>query len=442
MLVAMVRFFQSKASGSAYRLHLAVLAACASALTCASPLLAQGPCGQAQSSGYFKPLTDGEGLRYPLTIGPLSWRLLGHQIQPLKGSDGMIHLAYALLFTNSWNRPATLKSIEVVDPAHDNAVTGANHVTTATNQDITGQLRLLSLPVTQDQKNFAMEVPPGQSAVAYFDVTYGDAAQVPRTIAHRVVVSAQSRDQKPQDFTLLSPPMRLDCNPPVVLAPPFKGDGWVDANGCCREIGPHRFVMNSINGSMAATEEFAIDWIRVDAQGHQFNGDPKDPKAWVDYGAELLAVAPGTVVEVMSDLPDAPAGKAPDDLTIPQIAGNRVIIEIGQGRYAEYAHLAPHSVTVKVGDYVQQGQRIGLLGNTGNTTAPHLHFQLMDRPSSLDGSALPFVFDQMQLQARVTINLDELDAWWNNPAPLPMDTKVAKPLTFAMPLSLDVVGFK
>jgi len=66
----------------------------------------------------------------------------------------------------------------------------------------------------------------------------------------------------------------------------------------------------------------------------------------------------------------------------------------------------------------------------------------MDRPSSLDGSALPFVFDQMQLQARVTINLDELDAWWNNPAPLPMDTKVAKLLTFAMPLSLDVVGFK
>src|SRR6476660_2567730 len=66
MLVAMVRVFQSKASGSAYRLHLAVLAACASALTCASPLLAQGPCGQAQSSGYFKPLTDGEGLRYPL----------------------------------------------------------------------------------------------------------------------------------------------------------------------------------------------------------------------------------------------------------------------------------------------------------------------------------------------------------------------------------------
>src|SRR5215471_2266535 len=85
-----------------------------------SLLFAQAPCGQPEWAGYFEPLTNGEGLRYPLSIGPLSWRLLGHQIQPVKGSDGMIHVAYALLVTNSWNRPATLKSIEVVDPAHDN----------------------------------------------------------------------------------------------------------------------------------------------------------------------------------------------------------------------------------------------------------------------------------------------------------------------------------
>jgi len=407
-----------------------------------SLLFAQAPCGQPQWSGYFEPLTNGEGLRYPLSMGPLSWRLLGHQIQPVKGSDGMIHLAYALQVTNSWSRPATLKSIEVVDPAHDNGVTGKYAVVTAKEQDITGKLRLLSLPVTQDVSNFRTEVPAGQSGIAYFDVTYADPAQVPRAIAHRVVVSAADHDGKPQDFTVLSPPMRLDCNPPIVLAPPFKGDGWVNANGCCKEIGPHRFVMNSINGSLAATEEFAIDWIRVDAQGHQFNGDPKDPKAWVGYGAELLAVAPGMVVEVMDGLPDVAAGKAPDNLTIPQIAGNRVIIDIGQGRFAEYDHLAPHSVTVKVGAYVQQGQKIGLLGNSGNTTAPHLHFQLMDRPSPLDGAALPFVFAYMQLQGRITINLDELEAMWNNPSPVPMDTKLAKSLTFAMPLSLDVVSFK
>ena len=405
------------------------------------PLFAQAPCGQPQWAGYFEPLTNGEGLRYPLSIGPLSWRLLGHQIQPVKGSDGRIHLAYALLITNSWNRPATLMSIEVVDPTPGNAVTGKNAVVTSKDQDIAGKLRLLSLP-TQDGSSFHMEVPAGQSGIAYFDVTYADPAQVPRAIAHRVVVNVADRDGKPKDFTVLSPPMRLDCNPPVVLGPPFKGDGWVNANGCCREIGPHRFVMNSVNGSLAATEEFAIDWIRVDAQGHQFDGDPKDPKAWVDYGAELLAVAPGTVVEVMDDLPDVPAGKAPDNLTIPQIAGNRVIIDIGQGRFAEYDHLAPRSATVKVGDYVQQGQKIGLLGNSGNTTAPHLHFQLMDRPSTLDGAALPFVFAYMQLQGRITINLDELDAMWNNPSPVPVDTKLAKPLTFAMPLSLDVLSFK
>jgi murein DD-endopeptidase MepM/ murein hydrolase activator NlpD len=200
--------------------------------------------------------------------------------------------------------------------------------------------------------------------------------------------------------------------------------------------------MNSINGSLAATEEFAIDWVRVDAQGRMFTGDFKDPKHWYGYGAELLAVAPGLVVEVVSDLPDEVAGKSPDNLTIEQFPGNRVIIDLGLRRYAEYDHMVPHSVTIHVGDYVRQGQKVGLLGNSGNTDAPHLHFQLMNRPSTLDGSALPFVFDSMRLQGRVTMTLDELDALMKKSSPVPIDAKDAEALTRTMPLSLDVIGFK
>jgi hypothetical protein len=408
------------------------------------PLVAQAQtaCSQAQAAEYFKPLTDGNGLRYPLTIGPLSWRLLGHPIQPVKGSDGLTHLAYALLFTNSWSRPATVKSIEVVDPGHDNAVTGKNQVLTSKGDDINGQFRLLSRPVTLDKTNFSTDIRAGESAIVYFDVTYADPVQVPIALAHRVIVTSMGPEQKPQDFTELSPPMRLSCIEPIVLAPPFKGDGWVNGNGCCKEIGPHRFVMNSINGSLAATEEFAIDWVRLDKQGHMFNGDRTDPKNWVCYGTDLLAVAPGTVVEVMDNLDDEPAGKSPTNLTIEQIAGNRVILDLGQSRYAEYDHLAPHSATVKVGDYVRQGQKIGVLGNTGNSTGPHLHFQLMDRPSTLDGSALPFVFDKMQLQGHITVNIDELDEWSDQTKPVPVDTKDAKPLVRTMPLTLDVVSLQ
>ena len=54
--------------------------------------------------------------------------------------------------------------------------------------------------------------------------------------------------------------------------------------------------------------------------------------------AELLAVAPGTVVEAMRDLPDVPAGEAPTNLTIAEIAGNHVTLDLGGGSYAIYAH--------------------------------------------------------------------------------------------------------
>ena len=135
------------------------------------------------------------------------------------------------------------------------------------------------------------------------------------------------------------------------------------------------------------------------------------------------------------------SGKTPDGLTIAQIAGNRVIMDLGAGTYVMYAHLVPGSVPVHVGDYVRQGQKIGLLGNSGNSDAPHLHFQLMDRPSSLDATSLPFVIDHMRLEGRVTLNLEELDAIMRRVSGLPVDTQAGKPLLRTMPLSLDVVGF-
>jgi murein DD-endopeptidase MepM/ murein hydrolase activator NlpD len=90
---------------------------------------------------------------------------------------------------------------------------------------------------------------------------------------------------------------------------------------------------------------------------------------------------------------------------------------------------------------VRQGEKIGLLGNTGNTDAPHLHFQIMDRPSSLDGSALPFVFDRMRLEGRIPLDLQELEDVMKKADPVPIDRTGAKGLTRAMPLSLDVLTF-
>jgi murein DD-endopeptidase MepM/ murein hydrolase activator NlpD len=87
------------------------------------------------------------------------------------------------------------------------------------------------------------------------------------------------------------------------------------------------------------------------------------------------------------------------------------MVDMGNSQYALYAHLKPYSVTLQVGDVVTEGQKLGLLGNTGNTTGPHLHFQAMDRPSALKTNGLPFVFDCFVLSSTV---MDSIDKTGNN----------------------------
>jgi hypothetical protein len=405
---------------------------------CHSASFAQSRCQNAPD--YFDPITSGDGQRYPLTIGPMVWHLVGSGVYPVKGSDGLLHIAFAAQFTNAWRGAATIQSVEVVDPSHNNKPAGTNRVISLKDEDVTGQLKLFSLPATLDKASYSTRLTAGQSGVMFFDVTFTNSADVPCTIALRVH-SIHPENKILPESTVTSPPWKISAQRAIVLTPPFKGDGWVNANGCCLEVGPHRFVTNPMNGTLDPSEQFAIDWIKIDRQGKAFRGDGKKPEQWLCYGVALLAVAPGTVVEVMRDLPDEPPGIAPTNLTVPEIAGNHVLLDLGSGRYAMYAHLAPHSATVHVGDRVKAGDKLGLLGNSGNTTGPHLHFQISDRPSTLDTTSLPFVFERMTLQSRTPLNLDDIENYSVKGTALPTDSKVAKKLSEAMPLSRDVIDF-
>ena len=110
------------------------------------------------------------------------------------------------------------------------------------------------------------------------------------------------------------------------------------------------------------------------------------------YGAEIYAVADGVVVRSLDGLPGAAPGDLPTDTTAANINGNYVVLDIGNGRFAFFAHLQTGSVRVQVGDRVTRGQVLGLLGNTGNTDRPHLHFHVMDGPGPISSNGLPFVF--------------------------------------------------
>lgn len=81
--------------------------------------------------------------------------------------------------------------------------------------------------------------------------------------------------------------------------------------------------------------------------------------------------------------------------------GNHVVLDLGGGRYAFYAHLRKGSVAVHPGDRVRRGQVLAKVGNTGNTSAPHLHFHLMDGPSVLGSEGIPYVIDRFALAGKI-----------------------------------------
>ena len=141
---------------------------------------------------------------------------------------------------------------------------------------------------------------------------------------------------------------------PVIIGPPLSGDGWEAGNGCCG-LTSHRGAMMPAGGRLNGGERFAIDWVRFDLADDPLttlHGDICRNHDYLAYDADVLAVADGTVVSVVSDMPDEPPQQAPTDLGIDQLGGNSIIIDIGHRNDAFFAHLIPGSATVHPGDHV------------------------------------------------------------------------------------------
>ncbi|HZJ12200.1 MAG TPA: M23 family metallopeptidase, partial [Methyloceanibacter sp.] len=149
-------------------------------------------------------------------------------------------------------------------------------------------------------------------------------------------------------------------------------------------------------------ERFAIDFVQLNGKDTLASGPPDQLSSYEFFGDEIYAAADGTVVAVEDGLPEQVPGKLPEGATIQMAGGNHVVVDIGEGRFAFYAHMQPGSVKVKMGDKVKTGQVLGLLGNSGNTDTPHLHFHVMDAPSPLLTNGLPYVFTAFTGQGLIT----------------------------------------
>ena len=358
----------------------------------------------------------------PVRAIPLALQVTQPSIEPVPATDGLIHLAYAVQVTNAVATPLGIAGVVPVDPLAGFAPTGRNHVVDTDLRDITGTVRLFdtsaasTLPADgppaagspAPPSGYSTSVPAGGSGLMFFDLTYTDPAQVPRLLAHAVTVAVPAGEPGLPAYygtAGYTDPVPVGCRPLAVLHPPLVGHGWFDSNGCCTIIGPHRGGILPIHGTLRAFEQFAVDYIQLGPNNVAFNGPSQALASWPSYGAPVLAVAPGVVVSVVDGMPDQqPVGTIAPDLPLTDYPGNSVVEDIGGGRYVTYAHFQPGSIpaSVRAGGRLSTGDLIGRVGNSGNSTAPHLHFQVQDRPSPLDATGLPFVFDVQLLEGTVT----------------------------------------
>ncbi|OJY51681.1 M23 family metallopeptidase [Pseudonocardia sp. 73-21] len=352
---------------------------------------------------------------------------------PVLGTDGRLHVVYEIQLTNARADLATLQEIQVLDADRPSRV-----VASFAGDDLLKRLRKL----TGKEPAGSLAIPEDVSRLVLVDLAFATDAQVPKQLIHRFRLLGQPvAGGPPAQLDYTAAPFDL-VGKPLVISPPLAGKGWVDINGCCSGDGIHRDTVLPVNGHLADTQRFAIDYMRLDAQGRLVHGDPTDVRNYTAYGAQLLAVADGTVVSTLSTLSDQVPGTLPDPstITLANVDGNHVVLDLGHGVFAFYAHMQENSVTVKVGDRVRRGQVLGLLGNTGNTSAPHLHFHLMNGPSVLGSSGLPYTYDRFAVAGAIDAARfgasTTLEGVWNQgllPTP--------SPRTRQFPLDLTLVDF-
>jgi hypothetical protein len=174
------------------------------------------------------------------------------------------------------------------------------------------------------------------------------------------------------------PSTKLDYQTKTTLHLPFKGEWFVYWGGRTLAENHH---------ATSKSQRFALDLAIVKDDSTRI-GDGSRLTDYHCYGVEILAPAAGAIAWSCDSLPDQEPGTMDPDHPV----GNGVVIDHGNGEFSLMAHLQPRTQRFKVGDRVKTGEVLGLCGNSGNTSEPHLHYHLQDGPDIRSAEGLPAVF--------------------------------------------------
>lgn len=297
--------------------------------------------------------------------------------------DGIRVLVYELHVTNFGTRPLALKSVDVFP-----ATRGAAALETLRDS----ALRTAVAPAG-DMMGDASRLDPGMREVLFLWIRLAGNTPGPTRLRHRLTFSVL--DSAGHADPAASPSVIDDVLTPVtaasvpVLRAPFRGGDWLAGDGPSN-TSDHRRTLVALGGKARISQRFAIDWVKIGPNGNTWHDDRGRIENYWGFGEPVVAVADGEVVDAVDSIADNPRGQLPS-ATIANIAGNHVILRIAPTRFVMFAHLKRGSVRVKTGQRVKRGDVVGLLGNSGQSTGPHLHLQVMDGPSPLAAEGVPFV---------------------------------------------------
>jgi murein DD-endopeptidase MepM/ murein hydrolase activator NlpD len=288
--------------------------------------------------------------------------------------DGRMVLVYELLLTNHESEPLTVKQI---------AVSAADGQALAAFE---GEALERMVQAVGPRKG-GTTLGSGQQAIAFLWIPIG---KVPHVLLHRVGFGLSDGSTRAVSGGVT----KVESHAmPVIGRFTDRGGRWLAVNGPSNVSG-HRRALLVINGRPWISQRFAIDWVIADDHDKTYRGDPSKNASYYCYGAKVLAVDDGRVEAVL----DGVAENVPNEgtratpITLETVGGNYVALRLSKNRYAMYAHLQPGRILVRPGQSVRKGQLLGYVGNSGNSTEPHLHLHVGTTPAWLAADGVPYVF--------------------------------------------------
>ncbi len=298
---------------------------------------------------------------------------------PMKADD-QFYLVYEIYLSNLMKSPATITAF---------SIDGDNKTDLFTLKDLDTAIK------SQDEKNETnkLSFQPGETKKIFVWIPFTNQSEIPMFLAHHLTIDSSFKNKRSL-FQLGSFNLAVENSAPVIISPPLRGKNWLAGNAPSN-TSDHRRTGLILNGRPYYAQRYAIDFVQMGEDGASYTGDVHKNASYHCYNQDVLSVGDGIVVQTQDGIPEnvPNSDKFAVDLNQKTLPGNYIIIDLGSGKYAGYAHLIPGSLKVKIGDRVARNQVIAKLGNSGNSSEPHLHFQVTNTSSFLESDGVPYGFD-------------------------------------------------